>query len=390
MLESKLTTRFGYRSTHPCPRERTEVACLVDSPTAAGPRLFPSNLRPSSQETFDVEYFSRAWCVAVRRWCWHLGEVTVREIVNRGGLMSLNRTDLDVTLPLNSVDLRIRRVGLDSIPDGYRGLGKSSDFTTSGTKPHMSTNPLPSLRVAKEPGARTRSADLRCYALAALATCAVDDGAAFTDAPEFHFLQRHLEQVPGDADEWRNELADYLRHPNPVDLPLRDLSTQIGLRPIETLAVALAAAIETDATAGRAVARLQAPMGGSRPTLALLAASVGSLFSEAGVNPIEALITGNAAQSGLLSVLNEGAPLAERPCRGARSDLPGAERVRFAWPGTVIGLEKTQQVPLPPSFLAEARRQAVGLCAGMQRVLVLRSASSGEGRTSGLRDCVSA
>ena len=245
----------------------------------------------------------------------------------------------------------------------------------------MSTNPLPSLRVAKEPGARTRSADLRCYALAALATCAVDDGAAFTDAPEFHFLQRHLEQLPGDADEWRNELADYLCHPNPVDLPLRDLSTQIGLRPVETLAVALAAAIETDATAGRAVARLQAPMGGSRPTLALLAASVGSLFSEAGVNPIEALITGNAAQSGLLSVLNEGAPLAERPVAVPVPICLALSGYDSAWPGTVIGLEKTQQVPLPPSFLAEARRQAVGLCAGMQRVLVLRSASSGEGRT---------
>ena len=245
----------------------------------------------------------------------------------------------------------------------------------------MSTNSLPSLRVAREPGARKGSVDLRCYALAALATCATDNGPVFTDVTEFRFLQRHLEQLPGNTDEWRSELADYLRHPNAVDLPLRDLSIQIGLRPIETLAVALAAAVETDATAGRAVARLQAPVGGSRPTLALLAASVGSLFSEAAVNPIDALITGNAAQSGLLSVLNEGAPLAERPVAVPVPICLALSGYDSAWPGTVIGLEKTRQVPLPPSFLAEARRQAVGLCAGMQRVLVLRSASSGEGRT---------
>ena len=109
--------------------ESTDRGSLpVDSPTAVGPKLFPSNLRPSSRETFDVEYFSRAWCVAVRRWCWHLGEVTVREIVNRGGLVSLNRTDLDLTLPLNSVDLRIRRAGLDIDPGWLPWFGKVVRF----------------------------------------------------------------------------------------------------------------------------------------------------------------------------------------------------------------------------------------------------------------------
>jgi hypothetical protein len=201
------------------------------------------------------------------------------------------------------------------------------------------------------------------------------------DVPEFRFLHQHLQQLPADVREWRHQIAAYLANPHAADLPLLELAAQIGLSPLELLAVRLAAAVETDVTVGRAVARLQTPIGGSRPTLALLAASVGTLFSEAGVDPIDAIVTGNAVQSGLLNILDEASPLAERSvgvpvpiCLA----LGGHDSV---WPGLVIGLEPNQQVPLPPSFLIESGRQAAGLVAGAQRVLVLRSASSSEGRT---------
>jgi hypothetical protein len=237
------------------------------------------------------------------------------------------------------------------------------------------------LRVAKEPGARKRSVDLRCYALAALATCAADSEPASPEAPEFRFLQQHLEQLPEDAHSWRSALAAYLRTPITADIPLLKLAAEIGLGAVETLAIALASAVENDAAVGRAVARLQAPLGGSRPSLALLAASVGTLFSDPVVNPIDALVTGNAVKSGLLSLLNEAAPLAERPVAVPVPICLALSGRDSSWPGTAIGLDPEQQVSLPPSFLAEASRQAAGLCAGGQRVLVLRSASLSEGRT---------
>ncbi len=45
-----------------------------------------------------------------------MGSLTVREIVNRDGLVWMTRSDLDVTLPLDQADVRIRRMGLDIDP----------------------------------------------------------------------------------------------------------------------------------------------------------------------------------------------------------------------------------------------------------------------------------
>ena len=101
---------------------------LGDARFPAGPQLFPANLFPRPGKLVDVQYLSRAWCVAVHRWCWHDGGITVRDVVNRRGLLSLNRTDLDVTLPLSSTELRIRRVGLDIDPGWLPWFGKVVRF----------------------------------------------------------------------------------------------------------------------------------------------------------------------------------------------------------------------------------------------------------------------
>ncbi len=244
----------------------------------------------------------------------------------------------------------------------------------------MSTNAVRSFKVAKEAGGRKPIAGLRCYALAALAICARNTGSAFADVAEFHFLQHHLESLP-QGDDCRTKLASYLRNPNAADTPLLELAAELGLYPVEILAIALASAVETDATVGRAVARLQAPMAGSRPTLALLAASLRPLVSPADSNPIDTIVTGNAVHSGLLSVLNDTAPLAERPVAVPVPLCLALNGHDSTWPGTVLGLDSIQQIPLPPSFLVEAKRQATGLRAGVQRVLVLRSASVCETRS---------
>jgi hypothetical protein len=87
------------------------------------PGVWPTNFQ-SPQAPVDGAFLPRIWSLAVRRWCWRTGTITVREIVNRRGLVWLTRSDLDVTLPLAAVDIRIRRIGLDIDPGWLPWLGE--------------------------------------------------------------------------------------------------------------------------------------------------------------------------------------------------------------------------------------------------------------------------
>jgi hypothetical protein len=89
---------------------------------------WPSNLnvRPGTDCRMDV--LVRLWALGVRRWCWREGRITVREIVCREGRVWLTRTDLDVTLPMDRADVRIRRIGLDIDPGWLPWFGKVVRF----------------------------------------------------------------------------------------------------------------------------------------------------------------------------------------------------------------------------------------------------------------------
>src|SRR5262249_14262741 len=133
---------------------------------------------------------------------------------------------------------------------------------------------------------------LRTYALAALA--------AYTPsthlAPEEQFLLEHLQAVGGD---WQETLPNYLRQPHPTDTPLLQAADPLDLTLLEVLTIALAAAVEDEAMVGRALAHLQAPLGGSRPTLGLVVTALASTVTAAAL-PLDILMTGNAIKSGLL------------------------------------------------------------------------------------------
>ncbi len=223
----------------------------------------------------------------------------------------------------------------------------------------------------------TERPTLCTYALAA----AGGDGseqAAGADAVE-SYLSGHQAAACGDADSWHAGLRRYLERPSPADEPLFELASTLDLQLLELLAIALAAAIESDLMAGRALARLQAPVGGSRPTLGLLATCLAPV-SRLG-DPIAELFAGRALETGLLKLLGDGAPLAERPVavplhlcfalRGADGRLAG---------GT-IGLAKEEAVPLPPSCLRQAKRQAGALAGASEQALVVRSGSPAERRS---------
>jgi hypothetical protein len=76
----------------------------------------------------EIDALVRLWAVRVRRWCWREGRISAREIVNREGHVWLTRTDLDVTLPMDQADVRIRRIGLDIDPGWLPWFGKVVRF----------------------------------------------------------------------------------------------------------------------------------------------------------------------------------------------------------------------------------------------------------------------
>ena len=57
-----------------------------------------------------------------------MGRISINEVINRPALFSVNRTDLDVSLPLDEADIRIRRVGLDLDPGWLPWFGRVVRF----------------------------------------------------------------------------------------------------------------------------------------------------------------------------------------------------------------------------------------------------------------------
>jgi len=221
---------------------------------------------------------------------------------------------------------------------------------------------------------------LRDYALAALGATVEAHAQTQPASAELRFLLTHLEAVAGAGGDWDAALRAYVDAPCAADGPLFALAHRLDLSPVEMLAVELAATVERDAMAGRAVAHVQAPLGGSRPTVGLLAAAFGQLAPPS-LRVGDMILTGAAVRTGLLSLTAEGAPLPERAV-AVPPHLCIALDDRDGTPaGAVIGVEQAAAVPLPPSALVEVRRQAAALAATPGRVLVIRSGSLLEARS---------
>lgn len=220
-----------------------------------------------------------------------------------------------------------------------------------------------------------RQISLSTYALAALASPIVDTAAT---TPEIQFLLNQLEVATEGTIGWMEGVRAYLHKPNTKDVPLIRLAKKLGLSMLELLTVALAVAVEEDVMVGRALARLQAPLGGSRPTLGLLATTMAEAV--AGLHPMNVLVTGVAVQSGLLTLMNETAPLPERTVSVPLHLCLALGQYDGYVPGTTIGLKEIPEVPLATSTQAEAERRALSLKSSNQRVLVLRTGSIAEGK----------
>jgi hypothetical protein len=236
--------------------------------------------------------------------------------------------------------------------------------------------PAPTRALRVDPGGEGEPG-LRGYALAAVAAAAVDPD-TLAEAPELGVMDVERRGVERGGTTWLAGLARYLRDPAARREPLVRFADALELETLEVLAVELAAAVEDDPRIGRALARLQAPVGGSRPTLGLLAACLAPAAPPR-AHPLDVLVAGAALRTGLLHLADGEAPLAERSV-SVPVHLCGALRGRDLPVPHAALADAMPAVPLPSDVLERAARHAAALRDEEGRLLVIRSGSREEGR----------
>jgi len=189
------------------------------------------------------------------------------------------------------------------------------------------------------------AAPLHALALAVLAD-------ADTPGAEADWLRAQLERAAGCG------VADWRLAPAAEDLRLHALAGAFGLGEAECIAVALAAAVESDPMVGRVLAWLQSPAGLARPTVGLVLTLAGQLGLP---DALAVLVDGPARACGLLAVDDDKRPLPEQALQVPLPTvlaLRGASGSRGAWAGVRLG-----PVPgdAPASLRQAAARQASAL-----------------------------
>lgn len=228
-------------------------------------------------------------------------------------------------------------------------------------------------------GPPARLSDYVLAGLAGLAGGPTTNAEPPRDAPssEVRYLADRLARVAREGDPWYAHLDAYLAHPTDGDVPLLVLAREMGLSLAELLATALAAAVDEDLMAGRTLAYLQSPIGGSRPTLGLLAALLAPL--PACAHAADVIATGAAQRTGMIAIQGEG-PLPERICCVPSPIALGLRGFDADWPGISIGGGAAPEIPLAASTVEAAARHAHALATVPTSTLVLRSGSLAEAR----------
>jgi len=181
----------------------------------------------------------------------------------------------------------------------------------------------------------------------------------------------------GDKADLKHALSRCLAKPAAIDAPLARAARLLQLNDVEVIALVFALLVEEEPMIGRILAHVQAPIGGSRPTLGMLEAALAPL--QQGHWITGTLWNGNALASGLLQMLNEQAPAPEQMVKlplGLALLLRGHSLV---WPGTRPATRE-EPLRLPLSTIESAGHQARSLTRSANSVLVVRSASQREAR----------
>lgn len=234
----------------------------------------------------------------------------------------------------------------------------------------------------------TESVSLKSFILACIGRLIESDQQGGETCHEQQFLTYYYHQLDG-CGGLAADLASYLENPQTCDLYLVDLADKLNLTTIELLTIALVRAVEEDPMVGRAVAFIQKPLGGSRPTLGLLQSALGFLNSDSDAPWIAgSLVSGMAVQSGVLNILNPDQPIPEQSVQIPAALALAMANKNFLWPGTAL-VSGTSMVLLPDSVREIACKQAMSLEKQSNSILVVRSASLREARAVANEICQS-
>jgi hypothetical protein len=158
------------------------------------------------------------------------------------------------------------------------------------------------------------------------------------------------------AEAGQTALAQWLITPPAEDSRLHALSRELGLHHAETLAIALACAVESDPMMARVLAWLQAPVGLGRPTLGLLQ----SMADQMGIDDaLPAILDGPARACGLLQFEAETKPLPEQLFLVAVPTVLALLGQGGNWPGVRLLARPTEE--FPPSLKRAVALQASAL-----------------------------
>lgn len=219
---------------------------------------------------------------------------------------------------------------------------------------------------------------LEDFALAAIAAQLPPSLLSTNPSAELSFLSDRFRQVTQHHPTWTDALTHHLNAPHPGDRPLLQLTHTFPLTTLEILTISVTAALEENVHIGRALAHIQAPIGGSRPTLSLLAAALQPLAVKP--SPISELVNGTAISSGLLTLSDTSTPLPEQTLSVPRHIHFALSGQDSSVPNTALGIDALPDIPLPPSTISQVQQYADSLAHQSNRILLLRAASANESR----------
>jgi hypothetical protein len=93
----------------------------------ANEALISNETSTADRQILDKQIFDRL-LRRVQRWCWKNAAIGLAGIINRRGFVTLTPTHLDVALPFEAADIRIRRLGLDLDPGWLPWFGRVVHF----------------------------------------------------------------------------------------------------------------------------------------------------------------------------------------------------------------------------------------------------------------------
>lgn len=222
--------------------------------------------------------------------------------------------------------------------------------------------------------------NLKAFVLACIGQLMPEENSSPAVSFEQDYL-RHYRQHFDAVENISQALGSYLLKPRKEDNYLVELAQQLRLSNIELLTIALALAVEEDPMVGRTIAFIQAPVGGSRPTLGLLQSALAPVANEEQAQWIAgSIVSGMAIQCGVLDILNIGAPLPEQTIQIPAPLALALGNRNYIWPGTTSVARESMAV-LPDSIRSQAEKQTLSLLNQPNSILVIRSASMREARS---------